>query len=513
MKKILGDNKIPYYNKIEWEGLQEEIKKNGLGVDNLPDFFPDNIDNSEIKIYRDENCIINCKIDFKDLNDSDFDNLIKFNESFDLDLYNYPKQQLLLKNCKLSHRSGNFIDINLSLTVSSLNRIFSLNPVSWLTEWYINAPIYFYKRWTSRSLEFTYKKNRHDLGNKKSFDQEMIFETKSNKITGPDYIFVEFKDEKDNDVKFIIHHVPELYHPKWSQKMGIEYRTEWNIPDKENREKISEIISFLFGRQLIYLGYTEFDKIGEPVKENLVTPEIDYEINLKNLSDKLNLNPIKYLFFTHTSTSNTIETHLNQLIPAYLKKRDKLHLDEVLRRYWLSMSLPSYARLIILAGGLELLSGCWHRSNESKSHGKFLPKKEFNKLFKDELVTIQKKLNDLKCEDDDCNDFDKNKDRIYQNVFKLNDMGTKASITNFFREINLNIGEIEEKAIECRNEPAHGNILNVNEFAKLKRYEIAYRTLFNRAILKLLEYDGDYIDYYNQLQTSRNINEPIKEYY
>lgn len=175
------------------------------------------------------------------------------------------------------------------------------------------------------------------------------------------------------------------------------------------------------------------------------------------------------------------------------------------------MSLPSYARLIILAGGLELLSGCWHGSNESKSHGKFLPKNEFNKLFKDELVAIQKKLNDLKCEDDDCNNFDKNKDRIYQNVFKLNDMGTKASITNFFREINLNIGEIEEKAIECRNEPAHGNILNVNEFAKLKRYEIAYRTLFNRAILKLLEYDGDYIDYYNQLQTSKNINEPIKE--
>ncbi len=272
--------------------MQKEIKKNGFGVDNLPDFFPDNIDNSEIKIYRDENCIINCKIDFKDLSNSDFDNLIKFNESFDLDLYNYPKQQLLLKNCKLSHRSGNFIDINLSLTVSSSNRIFSLNPVSWLTEWYINAPIYFYKRWTSRSLEFTYKKNRHDLGNKKSFDQEMIFKAKSKEITGPDYIFVEFKDEKDNDVKFVIHHVPEFYHPKWSQKMGIEYRTEWNIPNKEDREKISEIISFLFGRQLIYLGYTEFDKIGEPVKENLVTPEIDYEINLKNLSHKPDLNPI-----------------------------------------------------------------------------------------------------------------------------------------------------------------------------------------------------------------------------
>jgi hypothetical protein len=496
--------------------LQEEINKKGLGIDNIPDFFPDNIDNSEIKIFRDENCLIKCNTNFKDLSSSDYDNLYYFNETFDMDLYNPPKSKLILKDCrKSSHPFGTlYNDINFLISASSLNQIFSLEPVSWLTEWYINAPKYFYNRWTSRSLEFTYKRNRHDLGNKKSFNKELIFKTEPKEIVGPDYIFVEFKNEKENDVKFIIHHVPDFYHPKWSPKLGIEYRTEWNIPNKDDREKISEMISFLFGRQLIYLGQTKFDELGEPVQESLVTPEIDYEINLSNISHRPSLNPIKYIFPKSNSRAlNTIETHLNQLIPVYFEKRDELHFDEVFRRYWLSMSLPSYARLVILAGGLELLSGCWHKSNESKSHGKFLPKNEFRKLFKDELDAIQKKLDKLKCEAEDCDDFDKSKERIYQKVFELNDMGTKASITNFFREINLNIGKIEEKAIECRNEPAHGNILNVNEFEKLKRYEEAYRSLFNRAILKLLDYNGNYIDYYNQLHTSRNINEPIKDNY
>lgn len=494
-------------HRIEWEGLQENINFKGFGVDNFPEFFPKSIDNlgiENIEIFRDENCRIKCKINFKDSNFEEYVKLSDISRStqWNMDFYDYPKQQLLLKNCKGETISGMSENYEFLISSDSMQRIFSEKSVEWLTEWYINGPKYLYTRWTSRILDFTYERLRHDLGNTNS-----IFKSHPKKIEGHDYMFIEFKDK--NDVCFIIHSVPDFYNPQWSQKLGIEYRTEWNIPNQNERKKISEIVSFLFGRQLINIGQTKFDGEGQPIEELLITPIIDPEINLKNLSKNQQINPINYNIPPSIYPDiGSIETQLNKFIPLYIDKRDKLCLDEVFRRYWLSQSLPSYSRLIILAGGFELLSACWHESYESKSKGKFLPSNMFKNLFKDDLKSIKDKLNKLECEKD-CDDFDKNKERIYQKMFELNNMGTKASIINFLNEINLKIGEVEEKAILCRNEPAHGNILNTNEFEKLKNYEEAYRTLFNRAILKILGYEGDYIDYFSDTNVTRPINEPI----
>jgi hypothetical protein len=520
---------IPYLNRIEWESLHESINFIGLGVDNLPRFFPKSVDNSNIEninISRDENYRIQCKINFKDIKSEEFNDLLdcihnpKLSKChWNMNFFDYPKQQLLLENCKGKGIIGSMLNSNFLMSADSMRRLFSMNPVDWITEWYINAPNLLYPRKTSRTLDYTYKRSRDDLGNgnpkfnKRSLVEnslKSVIKTQEKNITSLDYMFIEFEDKNGDDMSFIIHSVPDLYYPKWSRKIGIDYRPEWNIPNNSEREKITEIVSFIFGHQLIKIGETKFDANSKPIEELLISPNIDPEINLKNLSKNPSIDPIKHIYNSTYPSKDSIETLLNQLIPSYINKRDKLYLDEVLRRYWLSQSLPSYARMVILAGGLELLSGCWHKSPESKSKGELLPKETFE-IFTDDIKSFKDKLDKLKSGNENNNDFDKIILRVYQKIGDLNKMGTKAGIINFLQEIKLNIGNEEIKAIDCRNEPAHGNILNSNNFKKLKKYEEAYRTLINRVILKVLGYDGDYIDYYSENKVTRHIGEPISD--
>ena len=85
---------------------------------------------------------------------------------------------------------------------------------------------------------------------------------------------------------------------------------------------------------------------------------------------------------------------------------------------------------------------------------------------------------------------------------------------NFFTEIGLNIGDIEEEAIIYRNKPVHGDILE--DYDKMLKMTLAYLTLVNRTILKILGYENEYVDYFRAIEPIpikdyvRHIDEPIK---
>ena len=64
---------------------------------------------------------------------------------------------------------------------------------------------------------------------------------------------------KMNDCEFNIVKVPETFSPTWSKKIGIEYNIDsGKIPNDEERASISELTSFLLGRQLLHIGHTSY---------------------------------------------------------------------------------------------------------------------------------------------------------------------------------------------------------------------------------------------------------------
>jgi hypothetical protein len=89
--------------------------------------------------------------------------------------------------------------------------------------------------------------------------------------------------------------------------------------------------------------------------------------------------------------------------------------------------------------------------------------------------------------------------------------GGNEEVRAFFAKIGLKVGAVEEAAMRAANEPAHGTM---TPGEKMKAYVVhgrAYRTLFARTFLRLIGYDGAYLDRTSPGFPSRALEEPAGE--
>lgn len=135
--------------------------------------------------------------------------------------------------------------------------------------------------------------------------------------------------------------------------------------------------------------------------------------------------------------------------------------------------------------GIEIISNKWFKSTKSKTKGTYMKKEQFNQLFADELTSFEKKLNGM--------DFS---DILLHKVRGANEMGVGERRNQFLNEIKLELGDIEKEAIKYRNVMIHNALdLKKIDLEKVIMITNANRASFNRVFLKMLDYDGSYIDY------------------
>ena len=87
-------------------------------------------------------------------------------------------------------------------------------------------------------------------------------------------------------------------------------------------------------------------------------------------------------------------------------------------------------------------------------------------------------------------------------------MGVNERFEVFFDELGLPIGAGEDAVIHSRNVGAHGGG-SQEDGADLVTLGNGYRTLLNRALLKVLGFAGHYIDYSTVGHPLRPLDEPI----
>jgi hypothetical protein len=89
-------------------------------------------------------------------------------------------------------------------------------------------------------------------------------------------------------------------------------------------------------------------------------------------------------------------------------------------------------------------------------------------------------------------------------------MGANDRLRFFFDEIGLPVGEAEWQAVRERNPMAHGasSVFDGTANEKMTKATRVYKTFFHRVVLKLLGYDGFYIDYGVLGHPSRAIDVP-----
>ena len=478
---------IKYY---EWELLQDNLKIDGVCPNS---YIP--ADTKEVEVYRDE--LYNIKVILTAIEDlkNGKEALIgdKLGKKFTINANRFHgSQEIELKDCYISNASRSstkdpFVEeVHLKIPIDEIEiKNKSNTEPTFLIDWYLNGPEqHVFSRTTDRKITLNYKRIRKSVNG-----SDIDFEFNDPVSQGS----LDFAYINTENVKFLIAKVNKNFGPRWSKNIGIEFRKEYGIiPDLKQRKVISEIISFIFGKQLIHAGYTVYGGNGEILEQYSASPHID---NLVYLCQKPSESPIKIKL----SPIFNLEEVLNKLIPNYLRLRDELNLEKAFTLYWTALNTPIGVDLPIYSSALELIMNSWFKSTKSKIKGLYMEKQEFERILGEELSKIEEKLTSK--------EFGA---PIVNKMKSSYQMSVRDRFTYFFKEIGLKIGDIENKAIKARNPSAHGSAKWDDEsFEKMILDTRAYQTLFNRVILKLLDYEGYYIDRSTYNDSQRKIDVPL----
>ncbi len=462
---------LPY---LEWEFSNFPITINKLKFEQSNWGFSDD---TIIEIWRDEKFRLRGKIcgnisDFKKNNEIHFvekGNIVKGQTITGVD---FSGNNIELQECFLTTFHTNSLQITGKsyfteggLTLDSLRIQFSQHPdkKEKLTrlDWFLCNKIdaHFIERTFRKASQ---KKIRVGIDEYDESIEDLIGSSSSK-----DYAVVKLPQ-----IEFIVAKVPEIFLQD-QYGLCLEFRNKINEVNENLIAGISHFISFLLGNEIKHIGYT------------LVNDDVLIESNLETVNNKksaYSMPPIKFNFQYEWGNFSWL---LNQLLPKYLELRREISLDEALSRYWIARRTPLGANLPILASALEIIVEKYLKQ-KSDYKNEHLPQNEYLTLIGAELKELKNKLSSLK-----------GGEIILNKISGAFRKGVNEKMNHFLSSTGIEIGKSEKEAIALRNKMAHAS----RDYSDENRahddliYSRVYEVLFHRVILKLLEYDGCYIDY------------------
>lgn len=311
--------------------------------------------------------------------------------------------------------------------------------------------------------------------------------------TSLDYLPIPLADKQI----IILSGVPQSYLPNEAKGLCIECRESFGgIPDDKEIKAATELLGFIIGTQMTLVGISYYN-------DNDFLSQISVSPSISNLKQKLQQASEPPIDCHHYANYQTFIKAIFSLLPQYLQKRDVLQLNNALVYYWIAKDAPIGVNLPILSSALEAIaSASLKDTTNNGQQSTYMPAKEYKALIKDEFEKIGAKLEKENVT---------YKQKILNKIDGAYNMGGNEKIDLLFDRFNINVGELERKALQARNSMAHGAMkaLDYKKYEEIVRKSYAYRTLFHRVILKILSYNGEYIDYYTYGYPLRNIDEPI----
>lgn len=467
----------PVFPYLEWEVLREPIT-----ISNVDDRMELPKGQKKIVVNRDDDYNLTARLHFKD---PDFYKLMRqqsaepgsFAETFDIhgsyyDHLHCTLESSLIKATKITyHQESHEILGTAHLHFKALRISYQHEKEgTHLTEWYLNGPEdSVFRRVTDRKLSKAFLRMRMASKEDKIDSLEVSGDSST---VGRDFLRV-----RTGEFQFLITRVPNGIGPEWSSNTGIEYRNEWDrIPNVHEREEIEELCSFVFGRQLLKVGYTMYDQNEKIVEAYAHDP---WGKAAKSYCSKPEKPPIRIDDFGVNA-----EDIISRLLPAYHEMRDPLHLKEALWQYWTSRQMPIGTDLPVLAASVESIINGWYKHPKSKSHGVYIKKNEFESLLKEELEAINRKLEKRPAGA-----------KISAKLLRSYEFGLTERFRVFFEEIDLPIEVHEWQAIKERHKFAHGGaIFDETDWKQMIQHVDTLETILHKILLKLLGYLGPYID-------------------
>ena len=188
-----------------------------------------------------------------------------------------------------------------------------------------------------------------------------------------------------------------------------------------------------------------------------------------------------------------IEDMFSRLLTKYREvKGTGLLIDQALHHLATAMSVPSEARFALLAVAFETLASSFARkeAGDQEASAKYLPKTEFRKVMRPLLRKLKKDLNGkLPLED---------MDALQRKLWGANNraMGDRAKL--LLASLGIAQDDRVDQLLELRNSAIHEGALSRKRppnLQKVVNFEEGMRTLLNKCVLRLLDYEGPFVDY------------------
>ncbi|MCT4562377.1 MAG: hypothetical protein N4A41_13490 [Crocinitomicaceae bacterium] len=465
--------------------------------------------NSMLKISRDDVYKLNAVLTGEVQNDRDLEykidgrtpiegELIKGDKICGYDCYGnieYTIERFLLKNINSRYTGmppNIMINFQSSVMLASIDEKFSedTRPVSSILDFYLSGKInMLFPRSTDRAMEERYSKSRHSIDPEVKKPKHISANTHG---ASRDYFYIE-----TSDFNFIVQMVDNGFLPDWANGIQIEYRTDFKkIPSELEREAISEIVSFVLGTHLLKIGESHIDASNNVLYRKSMNPWGD------NVISKCSSSASPPISLNDHEDRDKIERVLKKLVPKYLELRENLGFKDVLWKYWIANELAIGTNLPILSSALESLAERYIESNDlTRSYSK-AEKTAYKKLIKPEQDSLSEKLESF--------DFSKRVLDILVNPYSL---GVGQKLKLFFQKIGLDFSNdsVEAEALKARNKMTHSSLdTSDEEMIKYLRLSGAYKSLFNRTLLKILEFDETYINFYSKSPSNIDMSENMK---
>lgn len=490
--KYLGETM--HLNHLEWESLTWPIRITHVNcepnIDNIPD-------DAIFEIYRERDHKLQGKVtgirrgistaeDFQNsqINSSTtvFGYSLDGNRKYkinDVVLGNFTLQHTKLQGETLEHFSQD-------VCLSSIEEIFTDIQVSCLCEYYLSQRLdVFFPRRTSRKQTNNYFKIREDQDKEAApsfVDNSSGWSSDYMKIQTKDFDFIIQKDSQ--------------YSPNWADGIIIEYQEDFRgIPPIETRIAVAEIVSFALGTHLLNIGTTELNSENFILRRKACSPwGNDVTIKCRQPATP----PIDIFGYRK---KEVVESEITNLVNRYLAVHKDLDLSGILWRLWISRMTPIGTNLPILSSALESLASNYLDVNSLKYKYSKQEKEKFNSIIHPIVVTLETELEEFEF-----------KTKLLNKLKNPYHKGVGEILSEFLNRIGIDFGNksIEALALQARNKMAHGNVIKENtDLNALIRISRAYESLFNRALLLVLGYEGAYIDYYSKPFTERSLSSNI----
>ncbi len=244
-------------------------------------------------------------------------------------------------------------------------------------------------------------------------------------------------------------------------------------------DRVKEIVtalSFVCGRRIAIYEMVFLNEAGSP---SLIIANPPHIYSLKEYSEASRC-PFSNSPFLRQNDAK-LWSHVLDLTIAFGKR---LPLRNVLINIWFARPLPLGGNLVFYAAAIESLVKYWFKLPDNRLQADRLPHAEFMEV----ITPIITQLEDLE-------KANSRWGKVREIIHQSNQYSGSSKLLRLYEIQELTTGAVEKAIRDGRNRFAHGADFSSEEDALLLALTNAGEALLNRLILKLIGYEGKYVDY------------------